>query len=294
MTTFNTPAERVAEFARQWRIQVTRGQYGSRIHGIHFDAKADEIDLMVEDLEALANPPMRSAESSASPYEIEAPADAQVGSAGVITKVAPGKDGWSVSYDEDGYGSMGAFVPYLPVGRYGTPLREAIEPKVGDRITFYGEGIGRPFSGIAVNNQVVFYRTPEQQAEVHRRWVMDLEAQRRREFVATKPQMDADYESLDPLFKARIDRFRAKDGDVFRAESEGYEVFCCLEAQKFAQWAQDNAPKGTSPVDYLVEHRDELDASGVVSEGHSGNTYGGARRLAAALLRHRAGEDVQV
>jgi hypothetical protein len=55
-----TPSEvaearsRVAEFVRQWELQMTRkGDRNGDIYGVHFDADADGATLTVADLKAL-------------------------------------------------------------------------------------------------------------------------------------------------------------------------------------------------------------------------------------------------
>jgi hypothetical protein len=249
----------------------------------------------------------KSAVATHGPYEIEVPDDAQISEQGIIVRADVEERGWSVTLD----GHTGCFVPCLPVEQYGVTLREAIVPVVGKTLTLFGQW-GRPIQGMAVDDEVIFYRTPEQAKEVHRRWVMDHEAQARRAFLIKKPQMDAEYEKLDPLFQARIDRFRAEKGDEFRADSEGYEVYCLLQGQQIAAWAEQNAPEGASPLDFLNDARGHhergssadftafndfwtrlIEEKAITDDG-TNNQFSAAVSMARALLQHRAGEEVKV
>jgi hypothetical protein len=221
-----------------------------------------------------------------------------------IVKVAPDETGWSVTTDD----STGFHIPYLPIQRYGTTLREAIVPEVGQDVTLATVALST-ITGISVAGQVVFQRTRQQQEDNHRIWVMVHQAEQGRMFVLNKAKMDADYERLVPFFKERVDRFRAERGDEFRVDSEGYEVYILLQAQQIADWAREGDPE--DPVEFLQQKRganlpndermkvwgglwDRLTESGVVDDGHSNNTFSGALRMAKALLQHERGEDVKV
>ena len=236
----------------------------------------------------------RSAEQKYEPYGIEVPDGIEPDEVGTLTKVEESNDGWYVYM-----GSWGFFIPCLPVKVYGKTLREAPIPVAGDRVEQFG-GLGRPIQGIRLNGVVVFYRTDEQQDTYNRRWREDLHARRQREFALKKSEMDADYEKLDPLFQRRIDRFRREGGEEFRVESESYEVFCLLEAQKFADWSGDNlelltaesyAEEGGDRFSGFNKMWEDLEKRGVASRAHSNNTFGGAVAMAKQLIKHRAGEE---
>lgn len=57
------------------------------------------------------------------------------------------KEGWYVHRD-DGWSF------FVPAG--------AVVPRKGSTVRLYGEGIGRPFRGMMIDGQTVFYRTPEE------------------------------------------------------------------------------------------------------------------------------------
>lgn len=237
------------------------------------------------------------------PYSIEVTEGALPYEVLTATKVEPADTGWMLTC-----GSTGFFVPYLSDGYGDRKVRPVVVPHVGDEIALYG-GWGQTISGIVINGEVVFYRTEEQREAYRRRWREDYEARQRREFLASQKKMDANYKKLDPVFKQRIDRFREAD-PKFRESSEGYEVFCLLEAQKFADWAQTQSDiegirsaddylnndtyGGTDSFDAFSNMWTKMEEAGIASKDHSNNTFGGAVAMARSLLRHRAGEEVEV
>jgi hypothetical protein len=224
---------------------------------------------------------------------------------GTLTEVTANTDGtgWSVLWrgddePEDVRGSTGCGVPKL---RDDQPT-----PAVGGRIRIYGS-FGRPIRGIAIDGACVFYRTEPMQAEHHRRWVERYHREQHERFERERAQLDADFETLPPLFQHRIARFRAADPD-FRWKSEAYEMFCVTQATLLAshfraqtgdplqaieaikQWDKINSAEHDPPYDYQAQ---EAAVPGW-SDGHSGNTHGAAMALAAVYLRHLAGEQVAV
>lgn len=249
---------------------------------------------------------MRVDTSMLEPFGIEPPREEDAWNLQyhTLVKVTPDRTGWSVLTDT----STGFHIPYLPIKRYGTTLREAIVPEVGQDVTLATVNYSS-ITGISVAGQVVFQRTRQQQEDNHKIWLMTHQAEQERMFVLNKVRMDAEYERLDPFFKARIDRFRAHSGDEFRVKDERYEVYILLQAQQVATWAREGAPD--DPVAFLLEKRgyglpdmermevwgklwDWLTESGVVDDGHSNNTFSSALSMAVALLQRERGQDVKV
>lgn len=168
-----------------------------------------------------------------------------------------------------------------------------VDPKVGDDFTVYGQ-IGYSFHGQALNGEVLWYKTIEQEEAERQAWLANYEAEKRQRFADNLAQMDADYMELPDAFKRRIDRFRAK-ADDFRWESEPYEMFCCMQAVILAKWAMEdgatpdqaiekidawnsiNSKENDPPYDYKAQA--EAAPTGW-SDQHSGNTHGGAISLA--------------
>lgn len=206
---------------------------------------------------------------------------------GVINKVEPYSDGggWSVTYKDS----------------WGCVVRDVgVEPKVGDVLTTFGR-FGYAFHGQALNGQVLWYLSRAEEEAERQQQLDAMDARRRAAFEEAKPKLDADYESLPPVFKKRIDRFRASNPD-FRWESESYEMFVCTQAVALADWARQQVDDGEDGwVEEAVAKITEWDAGfrGAADykahvalvpgwdDGHSGNTQGCAVALAKEHLRSR-------
>jgi hypothetical protein len=197
----------------------------------------------------------------------------------VLAKVEPAQDGsgWYVTSTK----GWGIFVPNIS----GVPT-----PKAGDVLWNFGS-IGQPVQGQILNNHVIWYRWPEQRA-VHRATELArYAAEKRQRFERERETLDARYQALPEPFRARIDRFRAKDPD-FRVDSEAYESFILQQAALLAAhfktedavlaWERIGSKDGDPPYDH---DRQMAEAPAGWSDGHSGNTYGCAVRFALALIR---------
>lgn len=180
----------------------------------------------------------------------------------IIDKVEDGTDYWTISH--------GGWC-------FGVPKEPGIEPHVGDTARFYPGGIGHSVRGLLLNGREVFYRTAVEQQEKHHQDNERAAAERKRKFEETgRAKLDADYLTLPSEFKQRIDGFRERKPD-FRWEHEGYEMFACTEAVKIAH-ALKTAEKleGFNKLTYEQQKMLVPD----LSDGHSGNTFGMACRLA--------------
>lgn len=199
---------------------------------------------------------------------------------GVITEVMPYSDvneagelsGWSVSYG-DGWGC----------GVRNT----GVEPKVGDTLTVYGQ-IGYAFHGQALNGRVLWYLSPDDEEAERTQKQEAVDRRRREEFEAKREQLDRDYDALPDTFKERIDKFRRTNPD-FRWEFEGYEMMCCKDALKIASYCSINRiakpndghePTADENVQAFSKLPYEEQEKAGINEGHSGNSFGFAVRLA--------------
>jgi hypothetical protein len=151
-----------------------------------------------------------------------------------------------------------------------------IEPKSGDTARFFGKGIGSIVRGLFINGQEIFYRTPEEQKEQNQKDLIEGENRQREEFEQKRKSLDADYNALPENFRRRLDRFRANNPD-FRWKFESYEMVCLRDAVKISK-AFETAEqiKDFAQMDWEAQMKfvPNLD------EGHSGNTFGFAVRLA--------------
>lgn len=211
-----------------------------------------------------------------------------------IVEIQSTPDGWHCTGDS----GWTMFVPSLPITLYGRTLREPIVPNVGDRMRLYGS-FGHEVEGIQINDAVVFYRDQAQREAHRRRWLEDHDARQRREFALSKPKLDADFDALPDVLKARIQRFRDENPD-FRVKDESYELFVCTEAVKIADSLAGLVGGETpTPADVIKAFHDkpwqeQKQLVPALDEGHSGNTFGGACMLARALMEHRTGQEVAV
>lgn len=180
----------------------------------------------------------------------------------IITKVEDGEKYWTIGCD--GW-------------CFGVPKENGVTPYVGDTARFYPGGLGHEVRGLLLNGREVYYRTAEEQAEKHRLWVIAEKAERKRKFEETgRAKLDADYLTLPAEFKKRIDGFRERNPD-FRWEHEGYEMFACTEAVKIAHALKTTEKlEGFNKLTYEQQKMLVPD----LSDGHSGNTFGVACRLA--------------
>lgn len=176
-----------------------------------------------------------------------------------IAKVEPlGEGRWQVTTTE----------------RTGFVLRECWStPKVGDKVVVFGL-MDYPFYGQALNDTILWYLTPEQEAVQEAERIEQMNAEQEAQFEENREQLDADYATLPAVFKRRIDRFRAGSPD-FRVKYEAYEMICCVDAVKLARHCKMSADKVRAWAEGPVENQ-----RGVMSDGHSGNTWGMAIRLA--------------
>lgn len=193
---------------------------------------------------------------------------------GVITHVDPYATGpgWSVSWGD----GMGCGV--RDVG---------ITPKVGDTLTTFGQ-FGHTFHGQALNGEVLWYLTVEDEEAERQANITKADQDKRDRFEADRARLDATYESLPDTFKERIDKFRRTNPD-WRWQWESYEMFACTEALKIASYCSitrlADTDDGHEPTadENLAAYRelpyDDQKKAGI-DDGHSGNTFGFACRLA--------------
>lgn len=158
----------------------------------------------------------------------------------------------------------------------------------GSLIEYWGKGLGFVVRGLAVGGHVLWYRTESEQ-EAHdtvERERRDTES--RADFERDLAKHDASYNALPETFRARVDRFRSANPD-FRWQFEPYEVMCCTDALKIASWCSINRvatqfegdePTAAENVLAFQKLRYEQQKAAGIDEGHSGNSFGFACRLA--------------
>lgn len=156
------------------------------------------------------------------------------------------------------------------------------KPRPGETIRCYGRGFGFEVRGVDVGGRELYYRTPGEEEERHRKWVEDKDAEDRRRFEENRAKLDADFEALPEPFRRRIAGFRENTPD-FRWKFEGYEMSVCKDAVKIAGWAQEHpfleADKAVEWFHELSWEKQNGEVEGLY-DGHSGNSFGAAVRLA--------------
>lgn len=186
---------------------------------------------------------------------------------GTVERVEPYADGsnWSVTSSNGWSCDVSA--------EYG------VVPRVGDRFTTWGS-IGRPIRGQAINDTVLYYRTPAEQGVEDAKQADAIRAERVAGYEGKRSDFEARVTALPAKLRERIEGFRAFKGDGWRHEFEPYEVFCCEEAVKIhAVFPTGEQVKAFS----TMGHDEQRAAFPAMSTEHSGNTFGVSVRLAYHL-----------
>lgn len=197
---------------------------------------------------------------------------------GIVTKVEPNSDksGWAVT-NASGW-------------TCGVP-DHGIEPKIGDTLTTFGQ-LGYRFHGHAINGEVLWYLTRAEEEAERQEDILKMNKKKRSkfesdkarlDFESDKARLDKDYASLPTTFQERIDKFRNTNPD-WRWEYESYEMSCCVDAIKIAEYCiNPQVAEGETVADriksYLRLPWEEQKKAGIF-DGHSGNSFGMAWRLA--------------
>lgn len=185
------------------------------------------------------------------------------------------ESGWTIEWD-----SMGTGVTAPP----------EVHVNPGDTIRFYGltgDGFGGQRHGWALNGFLIEWLTPWERFAERVQWLANYDREKRERFVKERDEMDTRYEALSAPLKARIDRFRAERAD-FRIDSEGYEMFACVDADHIANLLRPRIEAGEDPDAVVDEFKDlpwDDQVAAGIQEGHSGNTFGGACMMARRLLK---------
>lgn len=189
-----------------------------------------------------------------------------------VEKADYGGEGTAITFD----GGTGTYLP----GR---------EVKVGDTVTIW-DGHEQPFlggmrHGWALNGELIEWKTPFERVAERVQGLAKYDRDRRERIERGAEKRANDYARLPEPLKARIDRFAAEKPDFWM--NGDYELFTCVEAAKIADHLRPRAESGEDVATLIRDFYDAWDES-VVSDQHSGNTFGGACGLARALLQGNA------
>ncbi len=189
----------------------------------------------------------------------------------IIESVTPETNGWTLHFGWCLWAQKNKDLPDF-------------EPKAGDTLRCYGKGIGYSIRGIEIlqggKSYVLRYQTEAEAEAEFRKEQQEYQNKQRREFEENRDKREAQVKALPKFFQDRIYGFRVKESK-FQIESEPYEVFCCEQAVLIAKALRtDEAVKQF--YDKPWAEQKELVAD--LSDGHSGNTFGGSCMLARAWL----------
>ena len=153
---------------------------------------------------------------------------------------------------------------------------EGHTPETGQPLRFYGKGIGCTVRGVDIDGVNYYYKTPAQQEANHKKWCDDLDKERRESYEKNKDKYKVDYDGLPEVLQKRMDRLIGKSPDN-RHEWEPYEIYILTESVKIL-----DALKTPEKIESFKDMSFALQKSLVPSldEGHSGNTFGCATRMA--------------
>lgn len=156
-----------------------------------------------------------------------------------------------------------------------------VEPHVGDTARLYGRGFGYAVRGLDLNGREVYYRTTEDDALGHAIRNRQSDIDRIRAYQREgRAKQDAQYDSLPPVFRRRIDGFRQRKRD-FRWGPEAYELSCCVDAVKIAAWA---GTPGRVKEFRSLDWDQKKAAIPDLFDGHSDNSFAFACLLAHHYL----------
>lgn len=185
----------------------------------------------------------------------------------VITEVqGDEKKGWSITV-HDGFG-------------LGIQAKHNARPKTGDVLRIYGKGFGYPFRGLDLNGVELFYQTEAEHRAAFERECEEGKARKKAEWSANRESMDRRLAALPLPFRMRICRFRHNNPD-FGWQYEPYEMASCVDAVKIANALNDASEIETFRALPWEEQRKVVPD---LDDGHSGNTFGMAVRLAYHML----------
>lgn len=166
-----------------------------------------------------------------------------------------------------------------------------VEPKVGSVARFYGRGTGFPVRGVVIDGQVAYYRTEAEEADRHRQWVEDNNREKQAAALANAGETARRLLALPDSMQRRIDKFRQANPN-FDWEYLPYELMVCEDAVKIADALATPAERPFHPTaaSTIIQGfagsppEEQRRLVPTLEQGHSGNSFGMACRLAFHLI----------
>lgn len=183
----------------------------------------------------------------------------------ILTDIREDGDGWDLAI-----GSMHLW----------TPKANDVIPKTGDTLRTYGEGFGRPVRGIFINDQCLRYMTAQESDDARLVEVEKNNNDKKKEFEQNKDKNDARIAALPVEFRNRFKGFHERK-ENFRWDQEPYELFVCEQAMLMANSLGSSAD---IILFYDLSFDEQLKKVPGLDDGHSGNTFEAATKLARCYL----------
>ena len=162
----------------------------------------------------------------------------------------------------------------------GLPANDLVKPQVGDLLTLWGKGFGFSFRGQAINDVVVWYRDEAEDRAHREAELRKSETTQRSEYDAKRAEHDAILAGMPVVFQQRIAGYRQRNPD-FGWKFEAYELMACRDAVRIAEALK--TPEAVRAF-YELPWEEQKRAVPDLDEGHSGNSFGFACRMASLYL----------
>lgn len=154
-------------------------------------------------------------------------------------------------------------------------------PAVGDEVICHTVQ-GSLIRGVTLRGELLYYKTDEELEADRLEGARKHREEREKEFKRNRKKLNEQYDALPPEFQRRVSWFRAHNAD-FRIEYEPYELSVCTDAVLIATTLKTEAKiKRFSKASYKKQQ--ELVPG--MFDGHSGNSFGMAVRLAHLYVQN--------
>jgi hypothetical protein len=165
--------------------------------------------------------------------------------------------------------------------------------EVGEQVAIAGH-LGAPIQGIRVGGRLVFFKTQADLEADRQKFLDDLREKREAEYRENQERWRAELAGLPLPLRERMERFVSEAGgfEPFFKDAGAYELFCCTEATKFAEYFRRvfteksiTTPEAADPELQRFRALSTAEQKALVAydSGHSGNTFGGAVVLGARV-----------
>lgn len=186
-----------------------------------------------------------------------------------ITKVERREGTWLIETEGSGFGFDTKY----------TKGKRA--PEVGDLIECHTH-LGSRIRGVTLRGELLFHKTDEELEADRLEFSQKQRERREKEFKQNRKKLNEQYDALPREFQRRVSWFRAHNPD-FRVEFEPYELSCCTDAVLIA-----TTLKTAAKIKRFAKasHKKQQELVPGMYDGHSGNSFGMALRLASLYVQN--------